>query len=82
MAKLIALLAAAGVVAAAVFFWRKQGEPSVDSMWSSAEEALSSWGETSTKEAGNGADAAADSATKAATEVNDTIAHTKEPGGS
>jgi hypothetical protein len=78
MVKLIALLAAAGAFAAAVFFWRKQGEPSVDSMWSSAEDALSSWGETAANEAGSGADAA----TKAAAEVNDTIAHTKEPGGS
>jgi hypothetical protein len=70
--KLIALLVAAGAVAAAVFFWRKQGKPSVDSVWSSAEEALSSWGETAANEAGKVADdvaADADDATRAATKA-------------
>jgi hypothetical protein len=89
MMKLIALLAAASAVAAAVFFWRKQGQPSMDSMWSSAEEAVSSWGETAANEAGKAADtfmAAADDATTNATdtagEVEDAIAKAKESGGS
>jgi len=72
MGKLIALLAAAGAIAAVAFFWQRKGQPSLDSMWSSADEALSSWGTTVADEAGKAADniaAAADNAKSAAGDV-------------
>jgi hypothetical protein len=50
MTKLIALLALAGAVAAAVFFWRKK-EGSWESMWSSTAETTSAWGKTVADEA-------------------------------
>src|SRR5215471_17860228 len=55
MTKLIALLALAGAVATAVFFWRKK-EGSWESMWSSAKEAPASWGKTVAHEAREAAD--------------------------
>ena len=84
MGKLIALLAAAGAIAAVVFFWQRRGQPSLDSMWSSADEALSSWGTTAADEAGKAADnvaAAADNATSAATEVPDEVKNTITKAG-
>jgi hypothetical protein len=76
MAKLIGLVALAGAVAAGVFFWRRQGQPSLDSMWSSTEDSLTSWGQSAADEAGKAADkvaAAADGATSAATDLADEV---------
>jgi hypothetical protein len=73
MTKLIALLALAGAVAAAVFFWRKK-EGSWESMWDSAKETPSSWGKTvahETREAADTISTVVDSGTSA---IND-LAH-------
>jgi hypothetical protein len=55
MTKLIALLALAGAVAAAVFFWRKN-EGSWEGMWSSTKDTTSAWGKSATQGAGKAAD--------------------------
>jgi hypothetical protein len=76
MRKLIAL--AIGVLAAVgaatiVFFWRKN-DGSSTSPWSSAKEALTSWGKTASDEAGRAADevaSAADGATHEASRIVD-----------
>jgi hypothetical protein len=69
MSKLIALLALAGALAAALFFWRKK-EGSWESMWSTTSESASSWGKTVAQEASHAGDAFND----AAHEIND-LAH-------
>jgi hypothetical protein len=71
MTKLIALLALAGAVAAAVFFWRKN-DGSWESMWSSTKDTTSSWSQTAAQEAGRAADgiaARANSVTSAASHL-------------
>jgi hypothetical protein len=55
MRKLIALLALAGAVATAVFFWRRK-EGSWGSMWSTTKETTSSLGTTVAHEAKQAAD--------------------------
>jgi hypothetical protein len=75
MTKLIALLALAGAVAAAVFFWRKN-EGSWEAMWSSTTDTTSSWSKTVAHEASNAADAASadrDDVTHAVPDLADDI---------
>ena len=75
MTKLIALLALAGAAAAGLFFWRKNRD-SVDSAWSSAKDAPSSWSKTAAHEASTTADrvsAAAESVTHAAAGLADDL---------
>ena len=55
MTKLIGLLALAGAVAAAVFFWRKN-EGSWEATWSSTRDTTSSWGKAVAEEAVKAAD--------------------------
>jgi hypothetical protein len=55
MTKLIALLAVAGAIGAAIFFWRRNPD-SWRAGWSSAKDSTSSWGTTATDAAGRAAD--------------------------
>ena len=61
MTKLVALLALAGAIAAAVYFWRKN-EESWESMWDSTKDATSEWGRTVAHEASKTADNVAEAA--------------------
>jgi len=70
MTKLIALLALAGGVAAAVFFWRKN-EGSWESMWTSAKETPSSWGTTIAHEARQAADTVSTAVDNGTSAIND-----------
>jgi hypothetical protein len=73
MTKLIALLALAGAVAAAVFFWRKK-EGSWESMWSTTRDSTSSWGKTVAHEVSHAADTVSTVVDNGAGAVND-LAH-------
>jgi hypothetical protein len=81
MTKLIALLALAGAVAAAVFFWRRK-EGSWESMWSSTTDTTSSWSKTVAHEAGKAADTVSsvvDDGARAVADFADEITGATEP---
>src|SRR6516225_230671 len=87
MTKLIGLLALAGAIAAAVFFWRRNEEP-WESMWTSTRDAASSWGKTVAHEAGNATDTAStavteatNTAVKVADKIKDVTADTADDAG-
>ena len=73
MTKLIALLALAGAVATAVFFWRRN-EGSWESMWTSAKEKPSSWGQTVAHETRQAADTVSTVVDNGASAISD-LAH-------
>ena len=62
--KLLAILAAIGATAAAVFFWRRNKQ-SVESVWTTAEDAVSSWSKTAADTAGEATDKITKEAAKA-----------------
>jgi hypothetical protein len=68
--KLLVLLAFAGAIAGAVFFWRRR-EQSWDSMWSSAKDSTASWSKTASHEAGKAADRIAEATGTATTAMSD-----------
>ena len=68
MKLVIALLAAIGAVAAALFFWRKYREPASQA-FSEATDSVSSWSKTAAEKAGETADKIGEKAREAADEV-------------
>jgi hypothetical protein len=72
MTKLIALLAVAGAVAAAVFFWRKN-EESWEAMWSSTKDTTSSWSKTVVQDAGKAADTVSTAVDKGTGEIDELV---------
>jgi hypothetical protein len=74
MRKLIALLLAAGAVAGAVLFWRRNQRSWA--AWCSADDSACSWGKAATDKAGEAADTvsgAAEGAADAASSVADEL---------
>src|SRR6516162_248343 len=73
MTTLVALLALAGAIAAAVFFWRKN-EESWESMWDFTKDTTSEWGRTVAHETRQAADSVSTAVDNGTSAVND-LAH-------